>query len=164
MWTESNERVNRSKLISTTRKRSDSIPRPPRFHSFFLLFSSLLFSEMPPPHISQWLNNALSTYVYKDQAFQAAGAALDTYPSLKVKTDQYSKSSPSHSPSIDYKLIGSYLSLQPSTMAGLFSSSASTAHFRSSTRQLATTSLSTSGSLSTTQRVLRSYTSFPRVG
>lgn len=47
---------------------------------------------MPPAHIQQWLNQALATYAYKDQTSQAAGSALDMFPSLKVKTDQYSPS------------------------------------------------------------------------
>jgi hypothetical protein len=47
---------------------------------------------MPPPHIANWLSQALGTYVYSAESHRAVSSALDTYSSLKVKTDQYSSS------------------------------------------------------------------------
>lgn len=45
---------------------------------------------MVAAHISSWLHSALAAYVNRDQTHLAVSSALDAYPSLKVKTDQYS--------------------------------------------------------------------------
>jgi hypothetical protein len=46
---------------------------------------------MPAPHISQWLSQALGSYRTRDAVQRDVELALDTYPSLKIKTDQYSE-------------------------------------------------------------------------
>lgn len=47
---------------------------------------------MAPPHILNWLKQAAANYVYQDQTTAAIAGALDRYPSLKIKTEQYSES------------------------------------------------------------------------
>ena len=47
---------------------------------------------MAPPHILNWLKQAAANYVYPAETIAAIASALDRYPSLKIKTDQYSVS------------------------------------------------------------------------
>lgn len=126
--------------------------------------------SMAPPHVLNWLRQATANYVYQDQTIGAISSALDQYPSLKIKTDQYSESTCSSwidlftSMGSDHSSRFAPLAVQPSMTAGRFSCFACTGRFPSPTRLRATTSRSPSGCRSTLLAVHRWSTLYLRAG